>query len=87
MAYEHKPGAFSLFKNDRKTADNHPDYKGEGKDLDGKPIEVAAWLKEGTKGKFMSCNFKPARPRDSKPAPEQRRANTFDDSDDDIPPP
>ena len=58
MAFEHKPGSFSLFKNDRKTADNQPDYKGPGKDLQGNEIEVAAWLKDGGKGKFMSCSFK-----------------------------
>lgn len=62
--FKHRPGSFSLFKNDRKTADTHPDYKGEGADLDGKSIEVAAWLKEGKKGKFMSCSFKPARVRE-----------------------
>lgn len=56
--FVHKPSSFSLFKNTRKTADNHPDYTGTGKDLDGNDIEVAAWLKDGGKGKFMSCTFK-----------------------------
>ena len=74
MAYAHKPGTFSLFKNDRKEKDTHPDYKGLGKDADGNDIEVAAWLKEGAKGKFMSCTFKArdaaqtaSRPNDKKP--------------------
>jgi hypothetical protein len=57
MAYEHKPGTFSLFKNE-KTKDTQPDYKGEGKDMDGNAIEVAAWLKQGKESKFMSCTFK-----------------------------
>jgi hypothetical protein len=57
MTYEAKPGSFSLFKNDKKTKDNHPDYKGDGKDLDGNPIWVNAWLKESSRGKFMSCAF------------------------------
>ena len=58
MAYEHKPGTFSLFKNDRKEKDTHPDYRGDGVDNDGNPIWVSAWLKDGAKGKFMSCQIK-----------------------------
>lgn len=58
MAYEAKPGTFSLFKNDKKESDKHPDYRGDGKDADGNPIWVSAWLKEGKSGKFMSCSFK-----------------------------
>lgn len=58
MAYEHKAGTFSLFKNDKGDNESRPDYKGEGKDLDGKAIEVAAWLKDGGRGKFMSCTLK-----------------------------
>jgi hypothetical protein len=58
MTYEAKPGSFSLFKNLDKNKDNHPDYKGDGKDLDGNPIWVNAWLKKSAKGTFMSCSFK-----------------------------
>lgn len=61
MAFEHKPGTFSLFKNTRKSADNHPDYTGNGMDLEGNKIDVAAWLKKSAKGSFMSCTLKPAR--------------------------
>ena len=56
--YEARPGTFSLFKNQEKKTDKHPDYKGDGKDLDGNEIWVSAWLKEGKSGKFMSCSFK-----------------------------
>ena len=58
MAYEHKPGSFTLFKNDRKESDNHPDYKGEGADIDGNPIWVSAWIKDGKNGKFMSGSIR-----------------------------
>lgn len=58
MNYEHRPGTFSLFKNDKGGNESRPDYRGEGKDLAGNLIEVAAWIKSGTKGKFMSCTFK-----------------------------
>lgn len=73
MAYEHKPGQFTLFKNDRKEKDSHPDYKGQGIAPDGSPVWVSAWIKEGAKGKFMSCSMqaKDAQqesPRSSKPA-------------------
>lgn len=40
MAYEHKPGSGSIFKNDRKEASNHPDYTGIMKGLDGKMYRV-----------------------------------------------
>jgi len=53
-----KAGTFSLFKNDKKESDKHPDYRGDGKDAEGNPIWVSAWLKEGKSGKFMSCSFK-----------------------------
>ena len=58
MAYEAKAGTFSLFKNQNKLKDTHPDYSGDGKDLGGNEIYVSAWLKEGKNGKFMSCSFK-----------------------------
>ena len=57
MPFEHKPGTFSLFKN-KSDNEKAPQYTGHGKDLDGNDIEVAAWLKDGAKGKFMSCSFK-----------------------------
>ena len=78
--FEHKPGSFSLFRNDRKERDNQPDYTGNGADLDGKPIRVAAWLKEGKSGKFMSCKF-------SEPQERQERASepTSEPFDDEIP--
>jgi hypothetical protein len=49
MAYEMKDGSFSLFKNDKKLTDKHPDYKGSIK-ING----VEHWLKDGKKGKFLS---------------------------------
>jgi len=56
MAYEHKPGTFTLFKNENKTNENQPDYKGSGMDLNGVECWVSAWVKrpEG-KSPFLSC--------------------------------
>lgn len=56
MAFELKPNSGSLFKNDRKTSDKHPDYTGTWKDADGKEWQLAAWVKEGSKGKFFSLS-------------------------------
>lgn len=86
MAYEAKAGSFSLFKNDRKEKDTHPDYKGDGKDLDGNDVWVSAWIKEGAKGKFMSCSIqrKDAQGQ-QKPAQQATPAPNFSDMDDDIP--
>lgn len=90
MAYEQKPGQFALFKNDKQGNDKRPDYRGDGLDLDGNKIRVSAWIKQGSKGKFMSCNFQLAEKQDK--AQEQRPASpaparpvgpgNFDDLDD-----
>ena len=82
MAYEAKPGSFSLFKNDKKESDNHPDYKGDGKDLDGNAVWVSAWLKDSKNGKFMSCSFKL---KDDKPAVKAAKQLSHDDLNDLIP--
>lgn len=64
MAYEHRPGQISLFRNDFKKDDRHPDWKGRGKDLNGKDIEVAAWTKrDGNGNTFLSVQI--SLPRDS----------------------
>jgi hypothetical protein len=88
MAYEHRPGSFSLFKNDKKGNDKAPDYSGIGMDMDGQMIRVAAWLKEGASGKFMSCKIEPQQKKEDAPKPATKPAaqtTGFDDMDDDIP--
>ena len=57
MSYEHKNGNGSLFKNTNKTSDNQPDYSGSIKLQDGKDQQIAAWIKEGAKGKFFSIRL------------------------------
>ena len=47
----------AIFKNDNKTADNHPDYKGKV-NVNGKEMEIALWMKTSAKGvKFFSVSF------------------------------
>lgn len=48
-----KENSVLIFKNDRKTSDTHPDYKGQI-NVDGRTLDIALWVKEGNKGKFFS---------------------------------
>ena len=54
MAFELRPGAFSLFKNDKKEKESQPDWKGSIKLPDGSEFWFDAWTKQGTKGEFIS---------------------------------
>lgn len=49
-----------LFRNEKKEdGSNHPDYTGDCT-IDGKKLQMSAWLKTGKSGKkFMSFSFKP----------------------------
>jgi len=57
MAYEHQNGNGSLFKNTNKKSENQPDFSGTIKLQDGKEQQIAAWVKEGAKGKFFSLKL------------------------------
>ncbi len=81
MAYEQKPGDFTLFKNDKGDNDKRPDYTGNGLALDGTKIKVSAWIKQGAKGKFMSCRFQEM----TRGEPEQKRPERIEDMKDDLP--
>ena len=69
-----------LSKNDRKTADTHPDIKGQC-EIDGVQYWMDGWAKKRTSdgGKFYSMKFKR---KDAAPAqkPVQQRATVEDDS-------
>lgn len=69
--YTPKPGSFSLFKNDRREKDTHPEYKGTGVLPDGSPAEIAAWVKETRDGrKFFSISIKA---KEARPAEDDFR--------------
>jgi hypothetical protein len=86
MAYVPKAGSLSLFKNDRKERDSHPDYKGDGMDLQGNPVWISAWIKDSQKGKFMSISIqkKDDQRTATTQAARQEPAPNFSDMDDDI---
>jgi hypothetical protein len=83
MAYELKDGNFSLFKNNRKEKETHPDYAGSIM-INGKEHYLNAWLKEGKNGKFFSGSVgKEKVPKDNfkpKGADEMPKNTIEDDS-------
>lgn len=54
--YELKDNSGTLFKNNRKEKDTHPDYTGTCM-VDGKVMRMSAWIKEGKAGQFFSFAF------------------------------
>ncbi len=55
MAHETKDGDIVIFKNDKRTSDNQPEYT-EKLHLNGTDYRVALWVKQGEKGKFFAGN-------------------------------
>ncbi len=83
MAYEQKELTGSLFKNDRKESDTHPDYKGSAL-INGVSHWLDAWINTAGDGsKYMSLKLKPkdAREPQSRPQP----AAFDDDLSDSVP--
>jgi uncharacterized protein (DUF736 family) len=83
------------FKNDRKTTDNHPNYKGSAT-IEGVEYWLSTWVKTSKDGtKYLSHSFSPKevqnRPQDAliadnKPMREPAKATAIvDDMDDDLP--
>ena len=77
MAYEQKDNSGSLFKNDKKEKDTHPDYKGTVK-IGGVEYWQNAWVKETNGRKYFSQSFTPkdAKPQsESKPDKQSQQSN------------
>jgi len=88
MAYEQKELGGSLFRNERKTEDKHPDWQGRCK-ISGMDLYVSAWEKTTKTGApFLSLSFTAVKPIilpepfPHKPSPEHQ---AIDDMDSDIP--
>ena len=78
-----------LFKNDRKTTDKHPDYKGSAI-VNGQAMWLSAWINVNEDGsKRMSLSFQPKEQQQRQEATRQapkrnayaERDNGFDDRD------
>ena len=55
---EQKNNSGAIFKNDKKTADNQPDYRGKMV-VDNKEWEISLWLRESAKAvKYFSAAIK-----------------------------
>lgn len=80
MAFEHKEGYGAIFRDNKKTAENGPDYRGNVM-VGGVVYELAGWIKNGGKGPFLSLKAQLPRDQASKPAPKPQEKFRPDDSD------
>jgi|GEM_PF-942273 len=93
MAYEHKEGKGSIFPNDYKLQDTHPDFRGKAM-WKGEIIEISLWEGETQSGvkKFSVSISEPRQPSSApqrvvssgpKPAGAIRKFTPQDDRDED----
>lgn len=72
----------SLFRNDRKERDTHPDYTGTCQ-IEGVEYYINAWVKESKSGKkYFSFSFKA---KDAPTSEPYKTAPITDDMEDDLP--
>lgn len=79
MAYELKEGQGTLFKNEHKTQDKHPSYKGTIK-IDGQIKDIALWKRTSGNGKtYLSVVISEHKQAQQTQQPEEPQ-DTFGDS-------
>lgn len=81
--YTPKPNTGTLFKNTKKTTDAQPDYYGSLL-VGSKEMRLAAWVKDGKKGKYMSISLSELRP-DAAAGSTSTAPSTPDTPDTDLP--
>jgi len=67
MSYSPKPSTGALFKNDRKSKDHQPDYKGTITLADGSTLQIAGWVSQGANGKYLALKLNPPLPPQGTP--------------------
>ena len=73
-------GRGALFKNDKKEKPSHPDYRGDIT-IEGRKFWLSGWIKEGSRGKFLSISARPAEERtNDRDSQEGRRDRQQPDS-------
>lgn len=81
--FQQKDMSGSLFKNEQKQTDRHPDYSGTAT-IDGVEMFMDAWIKTADTGrKWMSFSFKPKQKQAAKPAAKQPARQPAPQQDDD----
>jgi len=81
MAYEQKDNSGSLFVNNRKETDSHPDRNGTAK-IDGVEYWVSGWVKQDKNGNpWMSLSFKrkEEKPKTSTPMTREQKSAQMND--------
>lgn len=78
MAYEKKDMSGTLFRNDKREKDTHPNATGTAI-INGVEYWVSAWTKDGAKGKFQSLAFKPKEERREEIKRETSQRNSYGD--------
>jgi uncharacterized protein (DUF736 family) len=70
MAYELRDNSGSLFRNEKKLSETHPDHTGQCM-IDGTKYQVSAWIKQTKDGrKYFSLSFRTReeeKPKQSEP--------------------
>lgn len=90
MAFEQRDNSGTVFVNERKENDSHPDRTGSAM-IDGVQYWVSGWVKTGAKGQFLSLAFKRkegtgARPSTERDTPVRKPApSRHDDMNDEVP--
>lgn len=69
--YTPAEGKGTIFKNDRKEKDSHPDWRGTAM-IGGALVEIALWERDKGRGTFYSVAISPARDRQAA-APQAAR--------------
>lgn len=89
MAFDNK-GRGSVWKNDRKTEDTHPDFTGTYTDDNGREFWVSAWKRNpdaAPKAPALTFSLKPKEQKFTKPesGPQRARPSIKDEMEDEIP--